>query len=109
MTAHDIAPVPPLVASVCEYGIPTVPFGKLDVVIVGVALTVTDEKAVSTVLLPSVARIVNVNDPAELKAPASVQVAPVVPVIHVPLNPVGCVPLSLLHVTVPEKLDAVTV
>lgn len=75
----------------------------------GVALTTRFVNAVSTVDVPSVARIVKENVPDALSVPASVQVDPVVPVIQVPFNPVGRVPLSKLQVTVPPKLDAVSV
>lgn len=86
---HDTAPVPPLVASTCEYGVPTVPPGSELVVIAGVALTTTLENVVSTVLVPSVALIVNVKVPAAVRVPVCVQDVPVVPVKQVPASPVG--------------------
>jgi len=101
--------VPPLVLSACEYACPNVPAGREpEEVMPGTALTVI-VNGVSTVFVPLVARIVNEKDPAALSVPVSVQVVPVVPVMQVPLNPVGCVPLSLLQVTVPVKPLAVSV
>lgn len=95
--------VPPLVLSAWEYACPDVPAGRgPEDVMLGIALTVI-EKGVSTVFAPLVARMVKENDPAALSVPVSVQEVPVVPVMQVPLNPAGCVPLSLLQVTVPVK------
>ena len=103
-------PVPPLAVRVCEYAWFCVPDGSApELVTAGTALTTTPEYAVSTVLVPSVARIVQVNVPAALRVPVCVHVVPVVPVIQVPPRPVGCVPLNRLQVTVPLNPLAVKV
>ena len=84
---HVYGGVPPDAASDCEYAVPTTPLGSDDVVTaseVGVMVMVSDAVAVCDAL--SVARTVNVLDPAAVGVPA--MVAPV------SVSPAGSVPLA---------------
>lgn len=90
--AHVKGEVPPLRASVWLYAVPTVPFGRLDVVIVSVALT-TIESA-----FDAVAATLSVTFAVKFEVPAVVDVPVIAPVDVLSDRPEGRAPDRIDHV-----------
>lgn len=100
---HASAPVPPVAIIVWLYAVPTVPPGRLDVVIEGVAFITMLSALVPVALTVSVAIAV------KLEVPETVGVPVMAPVEELSDSPVGSVPLEIDHVGAPVPPVAVSV
>ena len=91
---HVYGGVPPDAASVVEYAVPTVPFGRLVVVIVKVDDESTVMLKLAVPILLSLSVAVTVND----AVPTVVAVPLITPVLESMVSPVGSAPAEIVHV-----------